>query len=916
MPPMSMVRAALCLMLSSSVLSAATPAGPRVPGYERFFAADDADPVAAGRLLLSELHCTACHKAAQGTLGAITPKQAPVLDDVGERVRIEWLRKFLAEPHTVKPGTAMPDLLGHVPADQRGAHIEALLHFLATTGSVADTHADQTAAKRGRAMFERIGCTACHDSQKAGAKLLATSVPLPDLAAKYTATSLASFLKDPLKSRPSGRMPAFGLKDEEYRDLAMHFLDDVKLPPNVRYAVYYGSWDKLPNFEDLKPTRKGECAGFDLSVAERTGNFAIRFETNVYFSVPEQQMFYLGSDDGSRLTVGGHVVCDNDGTHPHQEVTGRHSFEVGWQPVVIEYFQGGGEWTLEVDTKGRGVKRQPLATLASLTTDKPLTTEVAAAGFEVNADLAAKGRELFGSLGCASCHQLKGYGPPVASEIQAKALTGLAESGGCLAETTPRGLPAYHFTSRQRNVLTAAIASLKSPRESSTVSDIHNTLITFNCYACHKRGEIGGVEADRDAHFTTKQPEMGDEGRLPPSLTGVGDKLQDAWLKQVIEQGSSDRQNSLHAKMPRFHNRNVGHLPATLIAVDRQPDTAPNPPFAEPEYRIKAAGRHLVGGKALSCIKCHDFAQHPSQGVRAINLTTMTKRLRPDWFHRYLLDPQAYRPGTRMPAPWPFGQATIKDVLSANVDQQIRAVWTYLADGDRAAVPMGLVREPIELVPEQTPVLYRNFIEGAGTRAIGVGYPEKVNVAWDANDLRLAMIWHGAFLDASRHWNGRGQGFEHPLGDDVLQLPKGRPVAQLTSINDAWPDGPARGHGFRFRGYELDAAQRPEFRYEAGSVSVTDAFVPQPVADAKFPHLERTVTLTGPKSEVPWYFRAAVAEKLEGTAPDAYQIDGVWTLRITGGNAPIVRESSGQRELLVPVSLGGEPVGVKLEYVW
>jgi len=914
---MPFVRALLWALLTSPLLAAElVPTGPRVPGYERFYAADDADAVAAGRLLLSELHCTACHKSAKDTLGVVAPKQAPVLDEVGDRVRIDWLRKFLSDPHATKPGTSMPELMGHLSAEQRAEHVDALVHFLATTGSVSDTHADLTAARRGRALFERVGCTACHDSQTKNNQPLATSVPLPDLAAKYTSLSLAAFLKDPLKSRPSGRMPAFGLKDEEYRDLAQHFLDDIQLPPNVKYAVYHGSWDKLPDFSQLKPVKTGECAGFDLSVADRRSDFAIRFETNMYFSAPEQQMFYLGSDDGSRLIVGGEVVCDNDGVHPHQEVTGRHSFEAGWQPVVVEYFQGGGEWTLEVETKGRGAKRQPLSTLAALTTDKPLAETTATPAFEPDPDRAAKGRELFGTLGCASCHPFRGYGPPITSEIQAKGLTDLAGQGGCLAEAPSRGLPAYHFTSRQRSALAAALQSLKVPRETTPADDIHETFVAFNCYACHKRGEVGGVEPARDAHFATKQPEMGDEGRLPPALTGVGDKLQDAWLTQVIEQGANDRQQYLHTRMPRFHNRNVGHLPAALIAVDRQPDTAPNPTFSEPEYRIKAAGRHLVGGKALSCIKCHDFAQHPSQGVRAISLTTMTKRLRPDWFHRYLLDPQAFRPGTRMPAPWPFGQATIKDVLSANVDQQIRAVWLYLADGDRAAVPVGLVREPIELVAEGTPVIYRNFIEGAGTRAIGVGYPEQLNLAWDANDMRLALIWHGAFIDASRHWTGRGQGFEHPLGDDVLQLPPGVPLAKLPSVNNSWPAGPAREHGFRFRGYELDDAQRPAFRYDVGGLTVTDALSPKTVPEARYPHLSRVLTIVGPSSDSVWYFRAAVAEKLEKSADAAYLVDGVWTIKIAGGDATVLRDAAGKQELLVPIRLNGQPMTIALEYGW
>ena len=43
-----------------------------------------------------------------------------------------------------------------------------------------------------------------------------------------------------------------------------------------------------------------------------------------------------------------------------------------------------------------------------------------------------------------------------------------------------------------------------------------------------------------------------------------------------------------------------------------------------------------------------------------------------------------------------------------------------------------------EHVPFEEAIIYRNFIEGAGTRAIGVGYPEKLNLAFDANEMRLA----------------------------------------------------------------------------------------------------------------------------------------------------------------------------------
>src|SRR5437764_644106 len=75
-------------------------AHPIVPGFERF-----PDNPAGGQLLLGELNCVSCH-AADGN----GKKQAPVLDTVGARARVSYLKKFLADPHAVKPGTTMPNL--------------------------------------------------------------------------------------------------------------------------------------------------------------------------------------------------------------------------------------------------------------------------------------------------------------------------------------------------------------------------------------------------------------------------------------------------------------------------------------------------------------------------------------------------------------------------------------------------------------------------------------------------------------------------------------------------------------------------------------------------------------------------------------------------------------------------------------
>ena len=52
--------------------------------------------------------------------------------------------------------------------------------------------------------------------------------------------------------------------------------------------------------------------------------------------------------------------------------------------------------------------------------------------------------------------------------------------------------------------------------------------------ACHRRGEVGGVTSDRsDLFVMTKVFDMGDEGRLPPHLTGVGAKLKLAFPRKL-----------------------------------------------------------------------------------------------------------------------------------------------------------------------------------------------------------------------------------------------------------------------------------------------------------------------------------------------------------------------------------------------
>lgn len=148
------------------------------------------------------------------------------------------------------------------------------------------------------------------------------------------------------------------------------------------------------------------------------------------------------------------------------------------------------------------------------------------------------------------------------------------------------------------------------------------------------------------------------------------------------------------------------------------------------------------------------------------------------------------------------------------------------------------------------PVIYRNFIAGAGNRGIAVGYPGGINIAWSAESMNLALVWRGAFMDAARHWNSRGGGYQAPLGYDVL-----RPTGEVTpafamldgSSGPSWPtwNKDQRYEGYIWKGYTLDARRAPTFRYEWKGVAVEDTFATSGTGTGSDAKLTRTIKLKG-----------------------------------------------------------------------
>ena len=760
-------------------------------GFERFHRNGDADRHPGGEILLGELGCTRCHLADGAVAQRVIPRQAPILDGVGGRIRPTYLKAFLNRPQGTKPGTPMPHLLAGWAPEEREAAAEALAHFLASlkTPDPAEPapEANPHEIEQGERLYHTVGCVACHAPFEPAGNLHQTggegfsperiqippprvpSVPIADQARKSTLEPLAAFLMDPLRTRPDGRMPPMRLSDIEARSIAAYLLT-----------------------------------------------------------------------------------------------------------------QGG--------------------TLADLQPSSP------------EAEKAARGRALFEELRCNSCHRLdeeETVNGPIPALPQLEELDP-SSPGGCLDPSPRKGVPDYKLDPVQRAALAEALAGLKEEvSRLDPEAQVRRHLEVYNCFACHRRGEQGGPEVGRAAYFLpVEELDMGNEGRLPPPLTEVGRKLTAPWLRKVLE-GSGMVRPYLMVRMPDYGTA-ADTLADALIRADEDLQLPATDVSGTLHHHRNRYGRRLMGAEGLNCINCHGLRGHPSTGMPALDLADSLERLRPDWFKRYLLDPDSSRPGTLMPTFFEGGKGTLTEVLDGDADKQIEAILIYLKELDQTRLPVGMEpKELFDLVPEDRPVLLRTFMEGVGTHAIAVGFPQGIHFAFDALEVRSKLLWRGRFLNAESTWSNRFSPFVQPLSEDRAELPETMPLAFLESGLSPWPGGMGEQAGYRMRGFRVSPSGEPTFLYSFQGVAVQERLIPSP--DKAW--FRRTLDLTGDGDSV--WFLAARAPKIESQDAGIYSAGGLKVrLREPEVSMAVLRRSGNAGELLLPIRFREGRARVQQEISW
>lgn len=321
---------------------------------------------------------------------------------------------------------------------------------------------------------------------------------------------------------------------------------------------------------------------------------------------------------------------------------------------------------------------------------------------------ARAGETLLHSAGCLNCHNLGEKQTSIDKTRLPPALARIPAEGwvrGCMASNAAsrRDAPDFALTSQQRDAILAFAATDRSSLWHDSPAEFTARQMTaLRCTACHARdGHESLLAASLDAenqslHARFPAPRQdAAEGLSPdqraPMLTWTGGKLRPEWMAQFIGGHVPYKPRYyLLARMPGFASR--ADLLARGLAEQHGGATAV-PEYAAPDPKLAAIGRNLVGktpNASFGCVQCHAIGgQRPLAPFEApaINFMYVTARLRQDYYYRWVHNPPAIDPETKMPR---FDDADGKTgipVFDNDAKKQFEAIWNYLLAGKKIQPP-------------------------------------------------------------------------------------------------------------------------------------------------------------------------------------------------------------------------------------
>lgn len=562
--------------------------------------------------------------------------------------------------------TTVKDAHGHVPFWE-----EPMLARAETQSACNHCHNqiyldDAPVISRGKELFISLGCHGCHKA-KGYENLYKVGPSLKRIGNKVDPSWLIRWIKEPNKYQPNTQMPDFRLTDEEAISIAAFLIaqSDSKYHDPVKYIK--------SNF------KKGEKLFKTLGCL---GCHKMRGE---------------GSDFAPDLSNIANKVKPN------------------W---LLNWF---------LDPKGYNPNTIMPKFRLSIQEANDLTTYLLTVGskqkvpkFEkeiLSLKRIKKGKQIIRKKGCTACHEINriehtrigpelskfganlpfqfDFGDTAREEIER---TWLAYVQNKLknptiydTEVSKSNMPTFKLSEKDINALAVLLRGMDgriapgnfikqlNVREFE-IEQGRKAIAKYNCRGCHKiDGKGGDILKFYKGKFNSPPPlEMGG--------LHVGDRLKDSWMYSFLRKPTPIRE-WLKVKMPTFMFSQDDIYYITRYFVNFAEDKIPY----EHGIRDIPPDSYLIEGRklvlAFECEECHD-----QKGSRGPKFSLMSKRLRREWAKDWLKNTRTLYPGTKMPDHWSFKKGThvisskyprALDILGGNVDDQINAIWEYIANYNR-----------------------------------------------------------------------------------------------------------------------------------------------------------------------------------------------------------------------------------------
>ena len=366
-------------------------------------------------------------------------------------------------------------------------------------------------AQQGRVLLGELGCTACHEAPESMGVWHKQAPDISNVTSRARTAYLQNFLQDPLHDKPGTTMPSlFSTFDKEIQkatvETLLHYLvsegDDFENDPNLEantpfrvlpelyYAKHFARGRELYHtvgcvachapHQTIKtlanPPQPDESPNANPPGILSVSDFPdLENIDTITPSIPLSNVFLKWSYPSLTEFLHDPLKSHTNGRMPHMKLTPEEAHDIA---VYLRYLpsKSGYEQPITADPK-----------------------------------LAQEGKKLYETLGCAACHDQNKFKP----EATAFAKVALNLNKGCLADSPTQNTPWYNLDDRQRAAIRLALTATEPPPKAELLD---NKIAALNCYACHERNGVGGIEPARNPYFqATLEADLGDEGRIPPN---------------------------------------------------------------------------------------------------------------------------------------------------------------------------------------------------------------------------------------------------------------------------------------------------------------------------------------------------------------------------------------------------------------